>query len=334
MRTMRLALAAALVMVIVGCDAVSLPTATGPENTTEPESTTTPVPTTTPSQPVTPVTMPPSAPTGVCVSYEEPVITGTVANPEATEISGIVASRQYPGVLWMHNDSGGGAVIYATSITGEELGTFELDTFSIDWEDIAIGPGPDPETDYLYIADTGDNLHFRPTVAVQRIAEPVPDPAGGLITDIAEIQLLYPESGPDSEALLVDPVTGDILLVTKPESGGDAVIYRAPSSQLTDGVTVSLVEVGTFPLERGLFVTGADIDHTGAAIVFRGYNEVWFWHRTDLEFVATFATEPCRTPSTAEVQGEAIAFAADGLSYYTVSEGRNPDVNYVFSIFD
>ncbi len=58
-------------------------------------------------------------------------------------------------------------------------------------------------------------------------------------------------------------------------------------------------------------VTAADIDHTGAAIVFRGYNEVWLWPRTDLELTETFAAQPCRTPSTAEVQGEAIAFAAD-----------------------
>ena len=40
------------------------------------------------------------------------------------------------------------------------------------------------------------------------------------------------------------------------------------------------------------------------------------------------------TPSTAEVQGEAIAFSADGYSYYTVSEGRRPDINYVENIFD
>jgi hypothetical protein len=61
---------------------------------------------------------------------------------------------------------------------------------------------------------------------------------------------------------------------------------------------------------------------------------VWLWTRTDLDFSATFAGEPCNTPSTAEVQGEAIAFAPGGFSYYTMSEGSDPDINYVASDLD
>jgi hypothetical protein len=61
---------------------------------------------------------------------------------------------------------------------------------------------------------------------------------------------------------------------------------------------------------------------------------VWLWQRTDIDLSATFAAEPCNVPSTAEVQGEAITFKRNGYSYYTVSEGSQPDVNYVFSIFD
>lgn len=333
MRTRRLALAALVAVALAGCDAGLLSDTTQPETTTL-QPTTEATTTTAPPVPTTPPSLPQLAPSGICDSYEDAVVSGVINSPEATEISGIVASRQHPDVLWMHNDSGGGPLIYAVSTTGEDLGTFELDTFTIDWEDIAIGPGPDPNQDYLYVADIGDNLHFRPTVAVQRVEEPVPDPAGGSVADVAEIQLLYPEPGQDAEALFVDPITGDIVIITKPLSGGEAVIYRAPAGQLIDGATVELIEIGRFPLASGVWVTGADIDNTGAAVIFRGYNEVWFWNRTDLDFVETFAGEPCRTPSTAEIQGEAIAFAAAGFSYYTVSEGSNPDINYVFSIFD
>jgi hypothetical protein len=332
MTSLRTALVALLLaLAVAACDSLPLPTTEPPDPTTVAPATTA-TPTTTAA--TTPPTMPPSVPAGVCRSYEDPIVSGTVTDDAANEISGIVASRSFPDVLWMHNDSGGGPFVYATTVTGEPMGKFEVDTTTFDWEDIAIGPGSDPDRDYLYLGDIGDNLHFRPNVTVQRFREPRPDPAGGLVAEVEEFNLFYPDPGPDAEAMFVDPVTHDLVLVTKPASGGDAVIYRAPAEQLVDGASIDLIEIATFPLDRGLFVTGADIDATGAAILFRGYNEVWLWNRTDLDLTETFAGEPCSTPSTAEVQGEAITFAAGGLSYYTMSEGRDPDIHYVFSIFD
>lgn len=326
-----LALLILIAVVPTACDVVPQP-GPGAGNTTTltpttGESTTTAA--------TTPPTLPPPAPSGLCQSYEAPVVAGTIVNEEATEISGIVSSRAHPDVLWMLNDSGGGSFVYAATVSGEHQGTFELDTSTFDWEDMAIGPGPDPDLDYLYLGDIGDNLHFRPYVTVQRIAEPTPDADGAGVTGVEVFNLAYPEPGPDAEAMFVDPVTGDLIIVTKPSTGGDeSDIYRAGAGQLVDGATIDLTLIASFPLDSGVFVTAADIDATGAAIAFRGYNEVWVWRRTDLDLSKTFATEPCSAPSTAEVQGEAITFAADGLSYYTISEGGSPDINYVFSIFD
>jgi hypothetical protein len=308
----------------------SLPTTAQPLTTLAPVATVAP----TTSVATVPPTLPPGPPAGICRSYEEPTVAGTVDIPDVTEASGIAVSRSHPDVIWMHNDSGGGAFVYATTLSGEPMGVFELDTATFDWEDMSIGPGPDPGTDYLYLGDIGDNLHFRPSILVHRIAEPQPDPAGGFITDVAEINLLYPEPGHDAESMFVDPVTGALYVVTKPEAGGLALVFEAPAADLIDGATVALTQVASFQLRNGLFVTAADIDSTGTVIVFRGYNEVWLWERTDLNLSDSFNAEPCLVPSTAEVQGEAISFAADGYSYYTMSEGSEPDINYVFSIFD
>ena len=184
--------------------------------------------------------MPPNPPGGLCRSYEQPVVTGTVTVDAVVEVSGIATSRNYADVIWMHNDSRGGPFIYATSTTGDPMGTFELDTATFDWEDMAIGPGPEPGVDYLYVGDIGDNFHFRPTVTIHRIAEPFPDPAGGLVTDVEVFDLVYPEQGPNSEAFFVDPVTGQLILITKPDSGGNAAIYRAPAASLVDGARVDL----------------------------------------------------------------------------------------------
>jgi hypothetical protein len=306
------------------CAAAGGPTTTMPGLTTLPPVATAPVVTAAP-------TLPHPIPAGLCESYADPLVTGTVSTPDLDETSGIAASRNHPGVLWMHNDSGGGSFVYAVDRTGAYLGRFELDVAAFDWEDMAIGPGPDPSTDYLYLGDIGDNLHIRNSITVYRVAEPDPAVGGGTIATVARFDLTYPEPGYDAEAMAVDPVTGDILIVTKPGSGGDALILRAPAAGLADGATTALLPVATFPLDSGIFVTGADIDRTGAAILFRGYNQVWLWARADLDFTRTFDAEPCRTPSTAEVQGEAIGFDPEGFSYFTVSEGTNPDINLVQS---
>ena len=41
-----------------------------------------------------------------------------------------------------------------------------------DWEDIAIGPGPDPNQHYLYIGDIGDNRGEYREIVVYRVPEP------------------------------------------------------------------------------------------------------------------------------------------------------------------
>ncbi len=323
----------AFALVLGACSGTDpAPTSTDPLTTLAAVETTPPASSTTTVGPAP--TLPPAPKAGVCRSFDDPITSGSVDNKDVTETSGIVVSRTHYDTIWMHNDSGGGPFIYATNFAGDALGSFELDTSTFDWEDMAIGPGPEAGLDYLYLGDIGDNLHFRSSITIHRIVEPVPNPAGGMVEDVASFNLVYPDPGYDAEAMFIDPVTGDIIVVTKPSGGEPALIFRGRGTDLTDGAVVNLTLVASFPLESGTFVTGADITTTGNAVVFRGYNEVWLWQRTDLDLTETFAAEPCRTPSTAEVQGEAIAFAPDGYSYVTISEGSDPDINVVASIFD
>jgi hypothetical protein len=163
----------------------------------------------------------------VCDRFATIETTGTVNMIGLTEISGVAASRSRPGVLWAHNDSGGAAAVTAIGAEGTDLGTWTLDGVSaLDWEDIALGPGPDPALDYLYIGDIGDNLAFRPDIMVYRVPEPTEE-GDGVITDVTRLRLVYPEPGVDAEALAVDPVTGDLLVVSKGGADTGAVAYRA-----------------------------------------------------------------------------------------------------------
>src|SRR4051812_14329684 len=76
---------------------------------------------------------------------------GAVASSSVTELSGLSASRLTADVYWVHNDSGDSARIFAVRNDGADLGAYSLSgATAIDWEDIAVGPGPTAGVNYIY----------------------------------------------------------------------------------------------------------------------------------------------------------------------------------------
>jgi hypothetical protein len=272
------------------------------------------------------VTLPPDAP--LCDGLQSVTEVGRVQAEELVETSGIAASRTYPGVIWAHNDSGGEAIVYALALDGTLLSTQRIDdAFPLDLEDIAIGPGPDPSIDYLYVADIGDNLRFRPDVIVYRIPEPNPY-ADGTTSGVEKLRLTYPEPGVNSEALAVDPVTGDLFLFEKTRDDPVAM-YVARSETLRIDEHTPLQLAGTLGIDAGSEVSGADVAASGDRIALRGYEEIWVWPRADADLATTLEREPCRGASPEEVQGEALAFSPDARVIFTISEGSNKPINQV-----
>ena len=100
---------------------------------------------------------------------------GTVQSALIGEASGLAASRKNPGVLWTHNDDGP-ACVYAIAPDGKHLGVYNLEGAKMrDWEDIAIGPGPQANVDYLYVGAIGDNNSKRKSIIIYRVPEPKVD---------------------------------------------------------------------------------------------------------------------------------------------------------------
>jgi len=256
------------------------------------------------------------------VWFGGPFVLGTVPVKELPEASGIVASTTNPDVVWLHNDSGDEPRLYALSTKGALLTTVKLGNAKArDWEDIAYGPGPDKGTMYLYVADIGDNDAKRKDITVYRVAEPS---VGGktskqslalnnIVADVFTFR--YPDGARDAEALLVDPRTQDIFIVTKRDK--QARLYRAAAPHTT-GTTRTLEFVSTLPMT---LITGGDIDHDGSAIILKDYLHVWHWKRGASESVAAALKRPgTRVTYMPEAQGEAICFTAKDDGYYTVSE--------------
>ena len=275
---------------------------------------------------------PPTSPLvqAACDSRLQASAAGLVASDDLIETSGVAASRQNAGVLWAHNDSGDSPRVFAMTTAGAHLGWFTLDGASaIDWEDMAIGPGPQGGQSYLYVGDIGDNTHVRSSVVVYRVPEPNVDishpPGNGQsLGNVDALVLQYPDGAHDAEALAVDPDTGDIVIVTKELSGQSGVYVRRGSSSAT-----TLTRTDTIQLGFGTLVTGASVAPDGSAVALRTYGSVLLFPRADgTRLEEAFRSSSCTGASASEMLGEAIAVTADGRGYVTISEGTHPPVNH------
>ena len=245
---------------------------------------------------------------------------GIIEHDDIKEASGIIASRKNNGVLWTHNDSGDTNRIFALDSKGKHIGVFTIEgAVNRDWEDIATGPGPLENNQYIYIGDTGDNLSQYEEKYIYRFIEPAVEP-GQAQTDVKiagaeKITFRYPDGKHDAETLMVDPVSKDIFIVTKREN--NVKVFRAPYPQSTSEI-ITVEEVAVLGLTK---VVGGDISPSGQEILLKTYDNIYYWRiGPERNLPEAFKNEPQILPYIKEPQGEAVSWAADGMGYYTVSE--------------
>jgi hypothetical protein len=257
-------------------------------------------------------------------SFANAVKAGVINTFEITEASGLVASRQNPGVLWTHNDSGSPGTVFAISTNCDLLARYTIPgVFSGNFEDIAYGPGPNPDFQYIYLGDIGDNFVFRTSIRVFRFPEPsvyhyqVDLPHTDATLGAQELTLTYPDGPFDAEALMVDPLTGDLFIATKLTNSSR--IYRATRGEMDSGNPIEL----TFIREISFFKPSAgDISSDGRLILLRRGGNGAAWVRQPGQSVGdALGGSSSKIPLAEEANGEAIGIHATGLGYYTLSEG-------------
>lgn len=266
-----------------------------------------------------------------CPLYDPPQSAGTVTAAAINEASGLVASRKQSDVLWLHNDSGDSARVFAIDTTGQLLGIFKLQGAAAqDWEDMALGPGPLPGVDYLYLADIGDNAEARASIAIYRVAEPTVSAGGGTqdVAGVDKLTFVYPDGAHNAETLLIDPRQGDLYIITKSNTA-ISLIFRA-AAPLVAGQQRTLEQVGSLRFREGVLAnvgsglaTGGDVAPDGRAVILRTYKDVLYWRVGPTQaLAAALLAEPCSLPQAAEGQGETVAFVVGG-DYFTLSEGKS-----------
>jgi hypothetical protein len=132
---------------------------------------------------------------------------GTLDRQRIPEASGIVKSRRYPGVFWVHNDSGNAPLLFAIRRDGQIIRQFRLEVPNIDWEDISID-----DQGHLYLGDIGNNGGVLPLRAIYRIDEPDPaEPTDRTLRASSATFYTFPTRDPfDAEGLVYD---GDTAIV-------------------------------------------------------------------------------------------------------------------------
>lgn len=253
----------------------------------------------------------------------EPQMVAKLADSRLNELSGLAASRRYPGFLWAHNDSGDSARLFLINSAGKTVAVVNLNgAKALDWEDMAIaGSG---ENAWIYVGDIGDNAQKRKTVEIYRLREPELDPQK-LEQEISiapeNCEMKYPDGPRDCETLVATP-DGDVVLVSKDANGSQ--FYRAP---FENGKTQTLKKFAAFRFgAQGLFTrltTGGDFSPDGRTLAVTTYTDFYLWNLpAPFEISQLDKIRPDVRELPPLKQCESLCFGAEGTSLWVASEGE------------
>jgi hypothetical protein len=260
--------------------------------------------------------------------FMEGVRLAQLKNKKLREVSGMASSMNNPGLLWVHNDAGNKAEIYLLDQNLDVKLTCTLaGVENRDWEDIAIGPGPDSGRHYIYVGDIGDNDGQRRHKFVYRIEEPVwnkSDPTLA-VTSIETITIELDDRPKDTETLLIDPGTKNLYLVSKRENPVHLYEVKYPYSTREPVVARKVMPL---PMSE---IVGGDFSHDGKEVVIKNYAYIYYWRRQPQELIQdVLKTSSREIQYMKEPQGEAITFAHDGSGLYTLSEVGKGNSVYLY----
>lgn len=259
-------------------------------------------------------------------NYDVGKVVGIVDESMVDEISGLAGSIRNPGVFWCHNDSGGGAYVYAIDQGGNVLAQYLFQgALGRDFEDISTYEDPSTGKTWVYVADTGDNAEmYGPQYQIHRFEEPYIAPTQGFVSrnlwTYQTITVEYPDGSHDAESMFVDPLSGDVYLLTKRDAL--SMVFRAPAPLSTSTVNPLHYETSMLMTE----LSAADISPEGDRILVKTMERIFLYDRQPGQSISdTLAGIPEDVPYIKEAKGESIAFGKQGDGFFTTSEMKNVD---------
>lgn len=268
-------------------------------------------------------------------------LSALVTDPLLAEISGIAESRRRAGVLWVENDSGNPADLYAIDTGGHRLATVHVDgARNIDWEDLAAF-----ELDgkpYVLVGDIGDNGGRQHDLELYVLAEP--DLAAATVEHPLEltrkpawiIEARWPDGARDCEALAVDVQRREVLLMSKRRVPPELFRLRLDPPRRNEGVRIA-EQVGfayslpqASPEEqvaaKGIArirhqVTAIDLSPDGRRLAVLTYDGAFLYDRSaGADWAEVLRGTPQRIALPPIPQAEALAFSRDAGTLWISSE--------------
>jgi hypothetical protein len=248
-----------------------------------------------------------AAAVNVCPPYRIVRAGGRIPIPRIHEVSGIEWSSRRR-VLWLHEDSGNPARLYAVTRTGRPRTSMAVtNAINHDWEDMAVAGGR------LWIGDIGDNGSKRSEIQVYVMPEPR---LAAHSVRAKVLHLRFPNGPHNAEALVVDAILKHLFIITKERNRNVADVYRANVRSISNGASRRLVRIGRINIGN---VTAADLGPEGLIVKNYRHGLLFRWQR-DHRVATAIRGRPCLV----EVGGgESITFSP-GHRLYAVPEGAHP----------
>lgn len=189
---------------------------------------------------------------------------------------------------------------------------------NIDWQDLAIGPGPQDGVDYIYVGDIGDQDGNRSTLVIYRFPEPdlagLTAPFEVSVSDFERIEFTINEAR-SCETLMLDARTKDLIVLGKMQ----AMVYRLPYPQKVNEVYEADFK-GHHRLQRE--IKAGDMSPDGSEIIIKDVGQIFHWTVEEGEDPVQVMFEKPATFAEyrSEIEGGALGWSADGNAYFTITD--------------
>ncbi len=253
---------------------------------------------------------------GNASSFDKPIV---LREARLTESSGLACSNRRPECIWTHNDSGGVAELFAFDRRGDQAGKLIFPSIGqpIDWEDISSYV--DEGVPRILIADCGDNLANRPSIALYLVDEP--EFAGPIDQkSVQTLRVTYPDGPRDCEAVAVDIRRRLVVMFTKsvlPVCG--VYVFPLPTKHDPMSMNIGATRIATLNVPM---VTGADFDPRSGDLWLVNYFQAFRY--SGMPATTRFSRQLTILPNAFDLprlkQIEAVAVDHDGVVWVT-SEG-------------
>lgn len=263
----------------------------------------------------------------------------TLGDKDLREASGLATSRLQDDRLWLLNDGGDSAILYALDHQGKALARLKVrGQRNRDWEDMASFDWRGKH--WLLAADIGDNGAKHKKSTLHFLEEPeLPKKFKTLkLRPTFSVSFVYPDGPRDAESIAYDPLSEQLLILSKRDRPAQLYALSMPALLAAPDKKHSATLLGTLrwdgdaPKLSSLLhnpkriatygmATGFDISSDGLQAVILGYQQAALLRRSQGQ--SWLQAEISQLPPHRLKQAEAIGFSRDNQSIFITSEGKN-----------